>query len=117
MHRYILLGVPLAPPPLAYLLGRTVWIGARDRAPGGRPVWPAWLLAAAAVVLLGFRIGLDVSSSQVVDVGYSGVVGAQRIWSGQAPYGHFPVSDANLKPCGPANADGDIEDRVQTNGR
>jgi hypothetical protein len=113
----IFTSVPLAYPPLVYLLGRTVWIAARDRPPSGRPLWPAWLLAAAAVFLLGFRIGLDVSSSQVVDVGYSGVVGAQRIWSGQAPYGHFPVSDTNLKPCGPANADGDIEDRVQTNGR
>jgi hypothetical protein len=116
-HGDIFTSVPLAYPPLAYLLGRTVWVASRDRPPRGRPVWPAWVLAAAAVFLLGFRIGLDVSASQVVDVGYSGVVGADRIAHGQAPYGHFPVSDTNLKPCGPANADGDIEDRVQTNGR
>jgi hypothetical protein len=109
--------VPLAYPPLAYLLVRTIWVAARDVPPRGRPIWPAWVLAAAAVFLLGFRTGLDVSSSQVVDVGYSGVVGAHRIAHGQAPYGHFPVSDANLKPCGPANAEGDIENRVQTNGR
>jgi len=113
----IFTSVPLAYPPLVYLLGRTVWIARRDRPSSGRPLWPAWLLAAVAVFLLGFRIGLDVSSSQVVDVGYSGVVGAQRIWSGQAPYGHFPVSDTTLKPCGPADANGDIEDRIQTNGR
>jgi hypothetical protein len=113
----IFTSVPLAYPPLVYLLVRTVWIGARDRAPGGRTVWPVWLLAAATVFILGFRVGLDVESSQIVDVGYSGVIGAHRIEHGQAPYGHFPVSDPKLKPCGPKNADGDYEDRVQTNGR
>jgi len=113
----IFTSVPLAYPPLAYLLARTLWIGVHDRPPRGRPLWPAWVLAAAAVFLLGFRIGLDVSSSQVVDVGYSGVVGAHRTVHGQAPYGHFPVSDSGLKPCGPKNAEGEVEDRVQTNGR
>ena len=75
---------------LLYLLGRMLWMGARDRAPAAaRPVWPVWLLA-AAMFLCGFRIGLDVANSNVIDVGYSGVIGAHRIASGQAPYGHFP---------------------------
>ena len=36
----------------------------------------------------------------MIDVGYAGVIGAQRIAAGQVPYGHFPVSNASV--CGPA---------------
>ena len=113
----IFTSVPLVYPPLVYLLLRAIWIGARDRPPGGRAVWPVWVLAAATVFLAGFRIGLNVEASNVIDVGYSGVVGAQRIANGEAPYGHFPVSDTTLKACGPADADGHVEDRIQANGR
>jgi hypothetical protein len=107
----------LAYPPLAYLLGRMVWSGWRGRGSGeSRPLWPVWVLAAAAVFLAGFRIGLNVEDSNVIDVGYSGVVGADRIAHAQAPYGHFPI-EGNRKACGPADADGEIRDRIQTNGR
>ena len=113
----ILTSAPLAYPPLVYLLGRMVWSAWRGRlGTAARPVWPVWLLAAVAVFTAGFRIGLNVRSSNVIDVGFSGVVGADRIAHGQAPYGHFPVED-RLKPCGPADADGEIRERVQTNGR
>ena len=109
--------VPLAYPPLVYLLVRMLWSGARGRlATGAVPVWPVWLLAAAAVFAGGFRIGLNVSSSNVIDVGYSGVVGADRIAHGQVPYGNFPVEDA-LKACGPADSSGEIRNRIQQNGR
>src|SRR5919204_324719 len=114
---HVFTSVPLVYPPLLYLLGRMVWSGWRGR--GGveaRPVWPIWLLAAAAVFLAGFRIGLNVEDSNVIDVGYSGVVGADRISHGQSPYGHFPV-EGKLKACGPADEDGEIRDRIQTNGR
>jgi hypothetical protein len=110
--------VPLAYPPLVYLLARCVWIGARGsrgRGPG-RPVWPAWALLAATVFLMGFRIGLNYQDSNVIDVGYAGVIGAERIASGQSPYDHFPVED-DLKACGPSDAEGEIRDRIQTNGR
>jgi hypothetical protein len=104
-------------PPLAYLLARMLWAGARPRpAPEDRPLWPVWLLAAATVFLAGFRIGLNVEDSNVIDVGYSGVVGADRISHGQAPYGHFPVED-KLKACGPSDTNGETRDRIQTNGR
>ncbi|MFL5930722.1 MAG: hypothetical protein ACJ75P_05640 [Gaiellaceae bacterium] len=116
----IFTSAPLAYPPLLYLLARMVWIGFRAR-PGvsGRPVWPVWVLAAATVFLVGFRIGLNVTQRKpnVIDVGYSGVIGAHRIVNGQSPYGHFPLSDPKLKACGEADADGDVRDRVQTNGR
>ena len=74
-----------------YLLGRCVWIGWRGRPPRGDvPVWPVWLLAAATVFLAGFRIGLNVRASNVIDVGYSGVIGAERIARGQSPVRQLP---------------------------
>jgi hypothetical protein len=104
-------------PPLIYLLARSAWIGWHGRSPtSSAPVWPVWLLAAMTVFLMGFRIGLNVRDSNVIDVGYSGVIGAQRIATGQSPYGHFPV-EGNLKACGKADSDGEIRERIQTNGR
>jgi hypothetical protein len=109
--------VPLVYPGLLYLLGRMVWSSRRGRlATAAAPVWPVWVLAAATVFTMGFRIGLNVKASNVIDVGYAGVIGAERIVQGQAPYDHFPIEDA-LKACGPADADGEIRDRIQTNGR
>ena len=110
--------VPLAYIPLAYLLARCAWIGWTGRAVRGRILWPYWVLLAGAVFLAGFRIGLNVEDSNVIDVGYAGVIGAERISSGQSPYGHFPVEE-DLKPCPGAGADneGEIRDRIQTNGR
>ena len=90
----IFTSVPLVYPVLLYLLARTLWIGLRGRPPAAsRPVWPVWLLIAATIFLAGFRIGLDVGDSNVIDVGYSGVIGAHRIANGQAPYGHFPLEE------------------------
>jgi hypothetical protein len=104
-------------PVFAYLLARMVWIGLRGRSPSRRAAfWPVWLLAAATVFLAGFRIGLNLEGSNVIDVGFSGVVGAHRIANGEMPYGHMPVQ-GDLKACGPADAEGDIRDRIQTNGR
>ena len=108
--------MPLAYPPLAYLIARLAWIGVRGRSPRGRVVWPFWLLAAAAIFLAGFRIALNYDDSNVIDVGYSGVIGAQRIATGQLPYGHMPVA-AGREPCGEADSEGNIRDRIQTNGR
>jgi hypothetical protein len=117
---HIFTSVPLAYPPLVYLIARGVWIGFTGRGTRGRSVWPAWILLAATVFLIGFRIGLNVQASNVIDVGYSGVIGADRIASGQSPYGHFPVEQLPngkfLKACGPSDAAGEIRDRVQTNG-
>jgi hypothetical protein len=82
--------VPLQYPVLAYLLGRGLWIGLRGRGEGLRPVWPASWLLIAALFLLGFRAGLDVADSAVIDVGYAGVVGADRVAHGERLYGNFP---------------------------
>jgi hypothetical protein len=116
-HGHVFASSSLVYPGLAYLLARTIWIGVRDRPPPtSRPLWPVWLLAAATVFLGGFKIGLNIRASNVIDVGYAGPIGADRIVHGQSPYGHFPVED-DRKPCGPADRNGEIRDRIQTNGR
>jgi hypothetical protein len=112
----IFTSVPLVYPPLLYLLGRMAWSAWRGRlGTGSVPVWPVWLLAAATVFAAGFRVGLNTESSNVIDVGYSGVIGANRIANGVVPYGNFPVEVG--KPCGPADAEGEIRERVQRDGR
>jgi hypothetical protein len=109
--------VPLAYPVLVYLLGRGLYLGFRRRERRLRPIWPTWAFAAVAVFLLGFRIGLNIEAPRgVIDVGLASVVGASRILDGEAPYGHMPQR-GDLKPCGPANEDGDVRERIQTNGR
>jgi hypothetical protein len=108
--------MPLAYPPLLWLLVRCARIARSDRPTRGASVWPVWVLAAATVFLAGFRVGLNVQASNVIDVGYSGVIGADRIVHGTDPYGHFP-QEGSLPKCGPADADGEVRDRVQSNGR
>jgi hypothetical protein len=116
-HGRIFSSVPLVYPGLVYLLVRTIWIGMRDRPPrASRPLWPVWLLAAATVFVAGFKVGLNVRDSNVIDVGYAGPIGAQRIVHGQSPYGHFPVED-DLKKCGPSDREGEVRERIQANGR
>ena len=115
-HGLIFSSVPLVYPGLVYLLVRSIVMGIRGR-PGRAsvPVWPVWLLAAATVFLAGFRISLNLTDSNVIDVGYAGVVGAQRVAKGQTPWGHFPVDTG--KPCAPADANGNYSWFIQSNGR
>jgi hypothetical protein len=113
---HVFAAMSLAYPPMLWLLLRCAWIARRDHPPRGAAVWPIWVLAAATVFLAGFRVGLNVRASNVIDVGYSGVIGADRIMHGQSPYGHFPVEDPRPK-CGPADANGEVRNRIQTNGR
>lgn len=52
----------------------------------------------------------------MIDVGYAGVIGADRIEHGRAPYGNFPI-EGNLPPCGRPDANGNIHERIQPDGR
>jgi hypothetical protein len=115
-HGHIFAAMPLVYPGLLWLIARCAWIGCRNRGPRGSVVWPTWLLVGATVFLVGFRIGLNVQDSNVIDVGYSGIIGAERIATGQSPYGNFPI-EGTRPACGPADASGEIRNRIQTNGR
>lgn len=79
---------PLAYPVMAYLLVRALMIGFRPRKRSGPivPVVPVGWLAAGAIFLVGFRLSLNVFDSNVIDVGYAGVLGASRIAHGLSLY-------------------------------
>ncbi|MDQ3643971.1 MAG: hypothetical protein M3356_00450, partial [Actinomycetota bacterium] len=83
------LSVPLVYPVLLYLLARMLWVGFRPRETGERllPIVPATWLLVVLVGLVGFRVGLNVIDSNVIDVGYAGVIGADRIADGDPLYG------------------------------
>jgi hypothetical protein len=96
------LSVPLAYPALLYLLARALWLGARRaRGSGLRPSIPIAVLAAITVVLVAGRITLNVVDSNVIDVGYSGVIGADRIADRQPVYDNFPSDDQSGDTYGP----------------
>ncbi|HWB68819.1 MAG TPA: hypothetical protein VG518_02465 [Solirubrobacterales bacterium] len=95
--------VPLQYLPLLYLMARALWIGLRGRDEGLRPRWPASWLLVAALFLVGFRAGLNVADSGAIDVGYAGVVGADRIAHGQQLYDNFPEDVSQGDTYGPAN--------------
>jgi hypothetical protein len=122
-HGDVFTSVPLFYPLLVWVVVRGLWVGFANRGTAGAPVWPVWALLGATIFLAGFRIGLNVERSNVIDVGYSGVIGAERIAKdGQAPWGNFPVEKVGqngqkLKACGPADASGEIRDWIQTNAR
>jgi Peptidase propeptide and YPEB domain len=94
--------VPLAYPPLLYLAARALWLGFRRRSGIGlRPSLPITLLAVVTVLLVAGRITLNVADSNVIDVGYSGVIGADRIADQEPIYGNFPSDDQSGDTYGP----------------
>lgn len=98
------LSVPLVYPLLGYLLVRMLLIVRRgDRPEPLRLLVPVSWLAVALVFLIGFRVGLNVTNSNVIDVGYSGVIGAHRIVHGTPLYGTWPKDDASGDTYGPVD--------------
>ena len=101
--------VPLVYPVLLYLLGRSLWIGLRGRGKGWgedaglRPVWPVMWMVVGALFLMGFRVGLNLADAGVVDVGYAGAVGADRIAHGEPIYDNFPSDVSQGDTYGPVN--------------
>ncbi|HEY8494048.1 MAG TPA: glycosyltransferase 87 family protein, partial [Myxococcota bacterium] len=96
--------VPLAYPPLLYLLARTLWVGFRG-GEGLRPRVPTVALAVLCLLLVAFRITLNVVDSGVIDVGYAGVIGADRLVEGEPIWGEgaFPPDNHRGDTYGPAN--------------
>jgi hypothetical protein len=104
-HAKIGLSVPLAYPFLLYLLARMLLL-AFGRGRPRRPLHlfvPASWLAIAIVFLVGFRVGLNVTNSNVIDVGYAGVIGADKLIHGKPLYGNWPHDNANGDTYGPVN--------------
>ncbi len=98
--------VPLVYPVLLYLLVRLLLAGLRPRRDRGRliPVLPMAWVAVALVLLVGFRVGLNVTDSNVIDVGYAGVIGADRIVDGDGLYGpKFSADVERGDTYGPVN--------------
>jgi Glycosyltransferase family 87 len=105
-HAHIYASVPLAYPPLAYLLARMLALArgsARARARPLRLLVPAPWLGLAVVFLIAFRIALNVTDSNVIDVGYAGVIGAKRIVDGRPLYGGYPRDNEHGDTYGPVN--------------
>jgi hypothetical protein len=127
-HAHIYASVPLAYPPLLYLLARMLAL-LRRRRPGAqsalgqtagssttgppptrgssarplRLLIPAPWLVLGVVSLLGFRIALNVTDANVIDVGYAGVIGASKVVHGEALYGHWPADNEHGDTYGPVN--------------
>jgi hypothetical protein len=99
------LSTPLIYPLLGYLLIRMLLVARR----GGRPeplrlLVPVSWLAVGLVFLIGFRIGLNVTNSNVIDVGYSGVIGAHKLVHGESLYAsEWPRDNASGDTYGPVN--------------
>src|SRR5262249_45997233 len=62
---------------------------------------PIAVLAVVTLVLIAGRITLNVVDSNVIDVGYSGVIGADRIADRKPIYGNFPSDDQSGDTYGP----------------
>ena len=95
---------PLAYPPLLYLLGRMLWLGLHRPDPleaAPRPLVGVPALAGMLVFLIGFRLTLNVVDSNVIDVGYSGVIGGDRLGDGLNLWGTFPHDNQNGDTYGP----------------
>lgn len=117
--------VPLAYPPLIYLFLRMCWIGlTRRRRRAGQAICAAnkevggdeesgafmphlnfrpSIILAGIIILVIFRLVINIADSNVVDVGYSGVIGAHRILEGQTPYGNMPSDNSNGDTYAPFN--------------
>jgi hypothetical protein len=104
-HAKIGLSVPLVYPPLIYLMIRLLLL-ANGRGIPRRPlrtVVPTPWLAIGAVFLMAFRIGLNILNSNVIDVGYSGVIGANKLIHNVALYGHWPHDNMYGDTYGPVS--------------
>ncbi len=99
----VLEAVVLWYPPLIYLFIRTLLmgfgIGERVEKTSNLPFGVLMVLAGLAG---GLVLGLNVDS-RVIDVGYAGVVGADRILEGTLPYGNMPSDVGTGDTYGPLN--------------
>jgi Glycosyltransferase family 87 len=96
------IAMPLVYPLLGYLLARTLLAGFRPRIRRDRlvPRLPVRWMAVGLVLLVAFRVGLNLADSTVIDVGYASAVGADRIVHGEELY---VDNDVHGDTYGPVN--------------
>ena len=104
-HGKIGLSVPLVYPFLVYLLARMLLLAFGTGIPRKplRLLVPVHWLTLGVVFLLGLRVGLNILNSNVIDVGYAGVIGATKLLHGHLLYGHWPSDNAYGDTYGPVN--------------
>lgn len=96
--------VPLSFALLVALFGWSTLRALRRPRAAPRPLslsLPVGGLLILGIVLLAFRIVLNVTDGNVIDVGYASVVGADRIGQGQSLYGAFPSNVGRGDTYGP----------------
>jgi hypothetical protein len=104
-HGNLGLSVPLAYPFLLYLMIRMLML-AFGR---GRPKRPlrlsmsAYVMVVLLAAMIGFRTYSNIKDSGVIDVGYAGVIGADRLLHGEKLYGTWPSSNPTGDTYGPVN--------------
>ncbi len=99
------LSVPLVYPFMGYLMLRMLLLAfgrGRPREPL-RTLVPTTWLGVGVIFLVGFRIGLNVTSSNVIDVGYAGVIGAHKVLANTPLYGHWGYGNPAGDTYGPIN--------------
>jgi len=96
------ISMPLVYPLLGYLLVRMLLAGFRPRQVTERlvPRLPVRWMAIGLVLLVAFRVGLNLADSTVIDVGYASVVGADRVVHGEELY---VDNDVHGDTYGPVN--------------
>jgi hypothetical protein len=102
-HANIGMSVPLVYPSLLYLLVRMLTLAAGHGRPREalRLSTPVSWLVVGVIFLVGFRVGLNVTNSNVIDVGYAGVIGAHKLVDGQKLYGGWPADNQYGDTYGP----------------
>src|SRR5580698_10062023 len=86
------LSVPLNYPFLLYLLVRMLLLAfgkGRPREPLRINMPVSWMVV-LIIFLVGFRVGLNVSNSNVIVVGYAGGIGADKLAHAKPLYGGWP---------------------------
>jgi hypothetical protein len=94
--------MPIVYPLLGYLAVRMLLAGfrPRERSEPLVPRLPVRWMAVGLVLLVAFRVGLNLADSNVIDVGYASVVGADRIAHGEELY---VANDVHGDTYGPVN--------------
>jgi hypothetical protein len=90
-------------PPLIYLFLRTLLMGFGfgERVEKTSHL-PTWVVLGLGGLAAGLLLGLNLDS-RVIDVGYAGVAGADRILDGIIPYGNMPADVSTGDTYGPLN--------------